>query len=330
VARVSLGKRESRLKAVIVVPTIREEYIERFLREWKAEFADQLILIVEDNPEPTFGISASNVIHFSWRDIDGELGADADLVPRRTDCVRSFGFLKALEHEPDMIVTLDDDCYPRDDDFLASHWAGLQDAASPAWVSTLDGLKPRGMPYVARERVLPTLINHGMWDVVPDLDAPTQLVVWEGQQDEPEFHAVERVVPRGRYFPMCGMNLAFRPEAVPCLYFLRMGRGEPYDRFGDIWAGIFAKRICDHLGFAVRTGRPVVRHERASDVWVNLEKELEALRMNEKLWPMVDGVVLTSDSIAGCYVELAEKLPAEGPYWDTLRSSMRRWAERFL
>lgn len=320
------GRERVPVNAVIVVPTIREESIQRFLDLWKAEFADQVVIVVEDNPEKTFDLGSSKVIHYSWREVDAEMGDDADLIPRRSDGVRSFGFLKALDHDPDMIVTLDDDCYPDDDRFLETHWSNLQGVGrEDAWVSTIGGWKPRGVPFTGRERAAPIALSHGLWSNVPDLDAPTQLA-W--QETEEKVELVDQVIPRGKFFPMCGMNLAFRPELVSCLYFLKMGEGQPFDRFGDIWAGIFAKRVLDHLGLGVWSGRPVVRHDRASDVWTNLAKEMTGLKVNETMWRAVDAVVLTSSTPADCYRELADKLVLDGPYWQELRSCMIRWADR--
>lgn len=68
---------------------------------------------MEDNPERSFALP-SDVRHVSWKEIDADLGKDAWIVPRRTDAVRNYGFLLAAREKPDMIVTLDDDCYPSD------------------------------------------------------------------------------------------------------------------------------------------------------------------------------------------------------------------------
>ena len=45
------------------------------------------------------------------------------------------------------------------------------------------------------------------------------------------------------------MSLAFRIEALPLMYLPLMGEGQPYDRFDNIWGGVIAKRVCDHLGW---------------------------------------------------------------------------------
>lgn len=315
------------MKAAIVVPTIREKNIVDFLAVWADEFSSHEVIVVEDNPGKSFDISGPNVRHFCWAEIDSELGADSWVIPRRTDCVRSFGYLKAFQSNPDIVVTLDDDCYPRGEGFLQRHYEKLfRPATEGAWVATGNGPQPRGMPYQEPNRTSECTINHGLWDLVPDFDAVTQLANVRFQQ---VFEPIDQVIPKGKFFPMCGMNLAFKPKMVPAMYFLLMGRDGPFDRFGDIWCGIFIKKICDHLNFGVCSGKPMVSHPRASNVWANLRKELPGYEVNETLWQSVDSIVLTQTTVRDCYRELAEKLPLGGEYWDRLRTAMKIWAGLF-
>ena len=317
------------MKAVVVVPTIREAHIKEWLCRWEKCFEEATIFVVEDNPERTFDLGkAPNVVHLSWEDIERDLGESAWIIPRRTDCIRSYGYLKAYQQQPDMIVTLDDDCYPMGDGFLGVHWHQLSSSAPvEAWVETTDGYATRGIPYFNRTRKWPCVLNHGLWVDNPDYDSPTQLVA---SRHPKEFVLRSQVIPAGNYFPMCGMNVAFRPEVTPAMYFLLMGQGYDYDRLGDIWAGVMVKKICDHLGFAVSSGGPTVVHEGASNVWDNLRKEAPGLEVNEIFWESVDDVVLSGSSFAECYVALAEALPLDGPYWSKLKRAMRVWAGLFL
>lgn len=315
-------------KAAIVVPTIRHGHISRFLDAWRNEFENHLVIIVEDNPERTVDMPyAEDVLHYSWREIDEDLGKNSWIIPRRTDCIRSYGFLKAWQRDVDFVVSLDDDCLPSEANFLAEHWENLRaPATSSAWVSTVQGAVPRGYPYFATTRSLRCALSHGLWRGVMDFDAITQL---NAARLPFEIGPINQVIPRGTYFPMCGMNVAFRAELAPIMYFLLMGKEWPYDRFGDIWCGVFAKRICDHLGIAVKSGRPFVRHERASNVWINLIKESTGYEMNESLWQFVDSIVLSKDSLVGCYREIAERLTIQGEYWSNLRLAMCTWADLF-
>ncbi len=318
------------MKCSVVVPTIREHSIREFLAAWDKTFSSAHVIIVEDNPSRTFDLSVyPHVTHFSWQDIDRDFGSDSWIIPRRTDCIRSYGFWKAYQDCPDMVITLDDDCYPHGDGhpFIEKHWEALtKPAQSEAWQETGDGILTRGIPYFHRHREWPCFLNHGLWDQVPDFDAPTQLI----QARLPgTFHPINQTIPVGRYFPMCGMNLAFRPELIPALYFLLMGQGYQYDRFGDIWSGIIVKKICDHLGYATKSGAPIITHHRASDVWANLRKEAPGLEVNEEFWLAIDQLCLTGTTIIECYREIAQSLTLEGPYWSALREAMLLWTALF-
>jgi hypothetical protein len=316
------------VKAVVVVPTAREASLAGFLGAWRDELAAATILVVQDGPDPSFSAAGGNIQHLAWCDIDEQLGDAAWIIPRGTGCVRSFGCWLAYQMSQDMIVALDDDTRPdpAHPGFLEAHWKRLQSAADPAWVSTLDAARPRGMPYYLTDREPFVVLNHGLWNGVPDFDAATQLVA-------SRMHIAaawsDRTIPRGAYFPMCSMNIAWRPEFSAAMYFLLMGPEYPFDRFGDIWGGVLAKRIADHLGFAVNSGSPAVLHDRASNVFANLGKESRGLEANESFWRAVDSVVLTAESVPDAYAQLAERLPLERPEFAQLRRAMQTWAELF-
>jgi hypothetical protein len=315
------------MRAVVVVPTARESSLAGFLDAWRDEFSQATIIVVEDSPEQTFAVEGDNVRHLAWCDIDAELGEDAWIIPHRTGCVRSFGCWVASNMDVDMIVALDDDTRPDPayPGFLDAHWARLQHASDAAWTSTLEHSQPRGFPYFTTTREPFVVLNHGLWNGVPDFDAPTQLV---SSRVEISAEWADQTIPRGQYFPMCSMNIAWRAEFTPAMYFLLMGPDYPFDRLGDIWGGILAKRVADHLRYAVNSGSPSVLHRRASDVFTNLTKESRGLAVNETFWRIVDAVVLTSESVSGAYAQLADRLALEEEF-TAMRRAMHTWSELF-
>lgn len=321
----------------IVTPTIRKESIGPFLEAWKDEFKNQRVIIVEDNPHPTFNLPEW-VEHYSWEDIDSELGDNAWIIPRRSDTVRSYGYYKAWQGGSPYILTLDDDCLPEENyrhGFLRHLEKNLRRKwKHDKWWNTLghNGVYPRGYPYDVRRYQKETVIHHGLWSHIPDLDSRTQK-----EMSDYRTNPARRVkrVPSGKFFPMCGMNLAFSREMIPAMYFLLMGKDLnedpwPYDRFGDIWTGLFVKKICDHLGLAVSSVAPSVHHSRASNVETNWVKEKPGLPINERLWMEVDKIHLTKDSVVDCYRELARKLNMKGKYWRQLKNAMYIWTSLFV
>jgi reversibly glycosylated polypeptide / UDP-arabinopyranose mutase len=291
------------------------------------------VIVVEDNPERSFDLPGG-VRHVSWKEIDAELGPDAWIIPRRSDAVRNYGFLLAAREKPDLIVTLDDDCYPGEDTggetLLEAHWRILETPGSDLPVldtmfAAVLAVKPRGYPKVARR--IRTVVNHGLWNNVPDLDGETQLQN-EGMRVTFPPHSVQ--VPPGTLFPMCGMNLAFRPEALPLAYYLPMGQGQPYHRFADIWCGWILKKVCDRLTWSVRSGTPFVFHSRASNAARNAELESHGLSMNDSLWRLVHETEIEGADVRACLESLYARITGQlgGPYWEQCARAARIWCDR--
>jgi len=60
-------------KLALVIPTIRENSIRRFINEWEEQLLKHKVdvFIIEDNPEPTFDLkinSSIKLFHYSWQD----------------------------------------------------------------------------------------------------------------------------------------------------------------------------------------------------------------------------------------------------------------------
>jgi hypothetical protein len=109
------------------------------------------------------------------------------------------------------------------------------------------------------------------------------------------------------------------------------GKRWGFDRFDDIWAGIFAKKILDHLGLGVANGSPFVEHRKASDVKKNLLRERRGMAANEDMWRWVSEVKFTQATILGCYRELAQKIVfPKSFYFTKLRRAMVVWARLFV
>ncbi len=315
-------------KTVIVVPTIRADRIEDWLNRWNNELTNSIVIIVEDNPSPTFSIKQNNLFHYSWIDIDKDLKENSWIIPRKTAAIRSYGFIKAYELKPEYVITLDDDCYPSSSSFVKTHEDFLKRSYPNKWVQHAQlNLKMRGMPKILEER--PCVLNMGLWANIPDLDGNTQKQNSEVRVNCQEFNFP---IAPGQFAPISSMNMAFKREVTPALYFLLMGNQWGFDRFDDIWSGIFIKRICDHLNLSISGGSPFVWHDRASNPDVNIQKEATGLIVNEMLWKDVEKMSLHSKNFKDCYIELADQIPdyeINKEYWPKLRRAMKIWASQF-
>jgi reversibly glycosylated polypeptide / UDP-arabinopyranose mutase len=314
------------MTVALVVPTCRPDQLRNFLDAWcPVRFWDELI-VVEDGHIRSCEVP-SGTHHLTWNDIDNELGTDSWIISRRDSAVRSIGFLKAWKLGVDLIVTLDDDTRPiQGVDHMAAHRAAMYH--TPVWVSTVPGLRVRGLPY-GTSPVLPNvMLNVGLWRGVPDLDAISTLA--HGCPTDFSPQAGSRILARGQYAPICGMNLAFRRDFAPLAYFGLQGDGWPFCRFDDIWMGVVAKHVCDHIGWSIAVGVPHVQHDRASDPFVNIVKESPGVVMNERLWSVIDNVRLTGTTAPRCLHEIgATMLHDRDVYVQRLGNAIQVWASLF-
>jgi len=316
----------------IVIPTIRNL---DFLKDWKRQFADCIGIIIEDHPKKEIDSPKkyfTKLFHYCWKDIDSDFGKKSWIFPRKNAGIRSYGFFKAYQLKIQNIITLDDDCFPvKGQSFVNDHLENLSLKAPKKWFPTYPHRQfhyTRGVPYCIRD-ISEVVISHGLWSNILDFDAPTQLVNYK--LSIPLSFNFSEFIPKGYYFPMCSMNLAFKTKISPLMYFPLMGYNDKnlhwgYDRFDDIWAGVFAKKIIDHLDLAVVNGSPFVEHKKASNVFTNLLKEAKGIQTNEILYQNVDKVTLTSKTIVGSYKELIAKLelPKED-YFIKLKKAIEIW-----
>lgn len=284
------------------------------------------VYVVEDGPEPTFNLPKS-VKHFCWADYTKLMGNDAWIFPHHTDSGRSFGFYQAWKDGADVIISLDDDCLISDT-YFDEHIKGLRPRPYKAWVNTIKGIPARGLPYGSIDKEQEIVMNHGLWSNVPDLDGATQLS-WE-RANKPPFGPIDQYLPAGVYAPLSGMNIAFDRRMTPVMWFGLLNDGVNHFRMGDIAAGVIAKRICDHFGWGIHSGNPIVKHTRASNAWVNMEREAKTLKTFEEFWNAIDDIgPLHADTVVECYREITDMLPFENDYWHDAKFAMHLWTRLF-
>jgi len=302
-------------KVALVIPTNRRQSLDLFFDAWYNKdhlqttdhrgFADwdrSLLVIVEDNPKKTFSFGPP-VTHVSWEEIDAELGDDAWIFSRRDSAIRSYGFFKACQLGARFVVTLDDDCLPLNHGFCQKHIDNL--TKSTRWCESIPGVRTRGLPYKDLGVCNNVAFSVGLWQENPDYDA-VQTLSGTGPKN-PTLPAT-RVMPSGQFWPFCGMNFAFPASSLPMCYFPPMGKDQPFSRFDDIWFGIVAQKVCEHLNLSITCGEPYIRHCRASNPFVNLEREAPGIRQNEVFWRMIDSFEMCGWDVADCMKAIASQL----------------------
>lgn len=305
------------LKVDLVIPTVRNV---DFLKDWAYQLDSCHIIIAEDNKQkkvkiPKLGL---DITHYCWNDMKKDLGGKHWIIPLHTAAMRSYGFLKS---EADVVISLDDDCYPYSENFVQSHTNSLED---PSFLDTFLTYPtfPRGVP-TSRKRAYRTVLNHGVWVQNPDFDAFTEMIF-----KEPTLQAllpIREQIPKGLPFSLCGMNFSFKKELKPAMFFQGF-----LPRYDDIFAGLFSKIICDHLNLGMKNGLPYVNHSKASNIYTNSHKEANGFILNERWFRDFD---MLCDSIVGknvrdAYLSLAEELKPykDEPYCAQIKEAMKVWA----
>lgn len=273
----------SKSNIAVVVPTCRDQQIGSFMAAWDSQFRkhNATVLIVRDDTQSGDIYRWQDGVTYLVSDEDHSLGNYKGIVARKSPACRCLGFAYIAKNLPDAeyIVTLDDDVEP-DGDTIGDHVAALGMRAPTSWLSTVvKGPHMRGFPYEVRSES-PVMVSHGVWQNIPDLDAPTQLVIG----DKPEVEFYRGVIPKGTYFPVCGMNIAFRRDVLPYSLWCPAKRLRGAERFDDIWMGIYLLRELWNQGWAMVTGYASCVHTRLSNTLKNLEQEAVGIGVNEVLW----------------------------------------------
>lgn len=271
---------------------------------------------------------------------DNGLQVFNDLIPKRSHAETSFGLIYLwLHREYDYAFLIDDDTEPEPIfDYFGDHIRNLnfsgeitEVSSDKQWINVLyqnyDKYKlyPRGYPYSKiGERIEygkteikkgDIWISQGLWTNVPDLDAIRILMDGDlnGQSrtrlSTSDF--VENfVVKKYNFLTVCSMNLAIRREVIPFFYQFPMD-DNPWKigRFDDIWSGLVAKKVLDHIDKHIMTGFPLCKHNKAPrSTFKDVRSEAPGYESNELFWRVLSKISLNGTTSIS---EMSRKLGKE-------------------
>lgn len=231
----------------VVVPWVHHQERDAFLREWNIESIPDWLVLQHDQYRDGCGVT------------------------------KNAGVQRAVELGAEVVVILDGDCFPSDEartlpELASKHCEALQ----PQSVELYEAVTvppSRGTPYIERSMILPVAASMGFWLEVGDYCAVRQLAFGNMPME------YNRRSVYGRYFSLCGMNLAFKPgDWLPWCNFIDV------PRFDDIWMGWIWQREACRRRHCFNLNGPMVRHSRQSNVWKNLQDESRHLERSETLW----------------------------------------------
>lgn len=365
------------MKAAIVlttinVPVLLDGYYENLRAHGRLE--DVTVIVIPDRKTPAAAYARCTDLKkrglcVLYPDLDEQekflrrVGFPPVLVPYDSDNRRNVGYLMALEKGADLIISIDDDNYCSEEDFVRAHAVacGLEVEAevveatsgwfNPCTLLRLDSdraVYPRGFPYFARQvgsslerrRTVATVrINAGLWLEEPDLDALTWLAAPTRAH---AFTGPSVVLAANTWAPVNTQDTGLHRDVIPSYYFVRMGyevNGLTIDRYGDIFSGYFAQACAKHLGHGVRFGTPVAVHRRNAHNYLrDSAAELGCILLLEDLLAWLPEQKLEGKTYGEAYESLSFLLEDavssfSGPIWTRpvraffheLAYVMRRW-----
>jgi hypothetical protein len=274
-------------------------------------------------------------------------------IPLDSFARRNYADLLAYQRGYSLIIRIDDDNLPTDDDFIGGHSVAGQRLRMPTiesetgWFNVCESLDeehgvafyPRGYPYERRWEPAPVavserdnriVVNAGLWLGDPDVDAITRLCrsVNATRYREEAFGRHFALAP-GTWCPINTQNTAFVRETIPAAFV------SPHaERYDDIFSGYFLRAIIDHVGDAVSYGRPLLNQVRNyHDLWKDLRKETVGGQTTVAVTDELRSLTFSRGDYLGCYGELIaalkENLRVEREHFLRIFEGMHLWYRLF-
>lgn len=253
-----------------------------------------------------------------------------DFLPWNCIQRRNVGMLLAYQGQSDVVVTIDDDNFLCQPDYLGfhSHLGELQavDAVSSStgWWNVCEMLQEsrstpfyhRGFPLSKRWSVDEefrvftrvngrAVVSAGLWLDDPDVDAITRLCLRICATGPSDVFRERIACDIGTWSPFNSQNTALLREAIGG-YFLFPFIG----RYDDIWASYVMRHIADHFGDLVTYGSPLVRQKRNEhNYFKDFDAERFGLEQTDVFLEALGSCRLTAKTFREAFSEIAEQFP---------------------
>ncbi|MBI4844371.1 MAG: hypothetical protein HY809_08635 [Nitrospirae bacterium] len=311
----------------INIPVLLKDYVNDF-----NEFGhDYLVVVAGDLKSPPetrdFCSKLKNVVYLDVDDQKGLFGSLAiyDHIPFNSVQRRNFGYLYCVREgigKDDILVTIDDDNFLKDKDYLGRHnknpflTGSMFESGRTAWFNPLELFYDelifhRGYTFFERgKNTLPEIknsksliaVNAGLWEKNPDVDALTRFKGLSGDYKVKREEPV--ILGRNAWCSFNSQNTAYLNDfwitAFLCPYI---------GRYDDIFSSYITKRIADKLGYCVSYGQPVVVQERnVHNIYNDVMLEIHGMSLTDNFVGFLSELNIKSSDIAGCYSEIMEGL----------------------
>ncbi len=290
------------LTTTIRVPTFIEDVCRNIIAHKHADVSWYIIGDRKTPPEVAQHcetVSAKYGIPITYLDLEAQYKRLRDFpeilatVPENTPVRRLLWHVVAYLEGCDTLISVDDDNFVTDIDFVGAHQIVGTTPTIPlistesGWWNVYETLKeeqnipifPRGYPWGERayqgqkksieKKAKPVIVNNGLVLEDPDQDAISRLF-WPVRiiGMDPEYQPNFGLAP-GTWSSFNNQNTAFSREIIPA-YYTPVSTG----RNADIWTSFLICRLAEHMGGVISYGYPLVKQFRnPHNLWKDLEDE---------------------------------------------------------
>jgi len=195
---------------------------------------------------------------------------------------RNFAYLRAIDLDSDVVITIDDDNYPLpNSDWLRLHLDSLGTKRLKSVSSINNYVNPcrlldfsapfysRGYPfaylymdtatYSAKPSTRESVLNQGLWLGKPDVDSYTNLIYPELKTTYTGGSFPSYSIEPEQYFSVNTQNTSFKKElSIFHNLYMEPIFNLPSHRFDDIWAGLFCMKLIHRANKTATFGEPLV------------------------------------------------------------------------
>jgi hypothetical protein len=247
----------------------------------------------------------------------------------KSSACKNFGtWLAYKDGEADTIIVIDSDCIVPSD-LIAAHRQALA-LPGDQWANPLKGTGwySRGYPHHLRH--VDSWANMGLWTHELDLYGSDRVLALPNL---PPSEPVCRSRVTASYFPLSGMNVAFRREAIPYMLFLpnfQTDDKEVFSRHDDIWGGyIFQKAVQVHHK-VLTFGQPHVYHDTIVNPYEDAAEEVPMIKYEKEFYRAVDLILGSKqESAYVMFTALANNMGRMFPVFRNLKPAFEFWRDAF-
>jgi hypothetical protein len=276
------------MKKIAIVAPVHIQVSLEWIKALKAEQDKADIIIVDDS-------DGDVILPIDWDVYDyerqkealgDELYAQFEQFHKSSAC-KNFGTWLAYKKGYEVIIVIDSDCIVPEY-FVQNHLNHLL-SDGDGWDNPLEGtgLYSRGFPYSKRGQ--DKWCHMGLWRNELDLYGTDRV----GKSDLPNRPASRVTESNGAFFPLSGMNVSFKREAIPYMLFLPNFKYGDYkfSRHDDIWGGYIFEKVSHAKNKSLSFGKPFVYHDTVVIPEEDAAEEVAMIKYEDEFYSFIDAVM---------------------------------------